>query len=227
MRTLAVLGSLPLAIVWGASVYGQEVRTGGAAFGTWEVDAPGLGRHIRPTDLPAPSLTQNDPEAPDFENMAKVVAAPEGKMPAVPQGFRVQTFATGLNQPRVLRIAPNGDLFVAESGSGRVLVFPVDAAGDGLAKPEVFTEGLQKPFGIVFYPPSEPRYVYVAAANQVVVSRTVSETAGRRGRPPYTSGTGREIWRPRGMANASSSRSARLPMSPLPCRTSRQRRSSP
>src|SRR3954451_8220254 len=168
MRTLAVLGSLPLAIVWVASVYGQEVRTGGAAFGTWEVDAPGLGRHIRPTDLPAPSLTQNDPEAPDFENMAKVVAAPEGKMPAVPQGLRVQTFATGLNQPRVLRIAPNGDLFVAESGSGRVLVFPVDAAGDGLAKPEVFTEGLQKPFGIVFYPPSEPRYVYVAAANQVV-----------------------------------------------------------
>jgi glucose/arabinose dehydrogenase len=182
MRTLAVLGSLPLAIVWVASVYGQEVRTGGAAFGTWEVDAPGLGRHIRPTDLPAPSLTQNDPEAPDFENMAKVVAAPEGKMPAVPQGFRVQTFATGLNQPRVLRIAPNGELFVAESGSGRVLVFPVDAAGDGLAKPEVFTEGLQKPFGIVFYPPSEPRYVYVAAANQVV--RLPYRVGGRRATGP-------------------------------------------
>ena len=84
------------------------------------------------------------------------------------QGFAVQVFASGLKQPRVIRIAPNGDIFVAESGSGRVLVFAADAAGDAPATPEVFAENLERPYGIVFHPPTEPRYVYVAAANQVV-----------------------------------------------------------
>lgn len=118
--------------------------------------------------LPSPTLTDNDPEAPDFENMAEVIPAPAGKLPNVPEGFEVKVFASRLNQPRVIRVAPNGDVFVAESGSGRVLVFAVDAPRDGSATPEVFAEGLDKPFGIAFYPPAEPRYVYVGAANQVV-----------------------------------------------------------
>ena len=100
--------------------------------------------------------------------MPKVVEAPKGKMPDVPKGFAVQVFAKGLKQPRVIRIAPNGDIFVAESGSGRVLVFPADAAKGGPANPEVFAENLERPFGIVFHPPSDPQHVYVGAANQVV-----------------------------------------------------------
>jgi glucose/arabinose dehydrogenase len=116
--------------------------------------------------LPAPTLTENDPEAPDFENLANVVAPPPGKMPDVPAGFKAEVFASGLNQPRVIRTAPPADSFVAERGAGRILVFPADAAGT--AKFEVFTEGLEKPFGIAFYPPADPRYVYVGAANQVV-----------------------------------------------------------
>lgn len=168
MRASTVLMSIPLAFVSLNSLHAQEVRAGADAFGTWEGDAPGVSRHITPADLPAPTHTENDPEAPDFENMAKVVAAPQGKMPDVPEGFAVQVFASGLNQPRVIRTAPNGDVFVAESGSGRVLVFAADAAGDAPAKPQVFAEGLEKPFGIAFYPPAQPRYVYVAAANQVV-----------------------------------------------------------
>jgi glucose/arabinose dehydrogenase len=65
-------------------------------------------------------------------------------------------------------VAPNGDVFVAESGTGRILVFAADAAGGEPAKSEVFAEGLEQPYGIVFYPPGEAQYVYVAAANQVV-----------------------------------------------------------
>ena len=168
MRASAILMSLPLVIIALAPVHAQEVRTGADAFGAWESDAPGVSRHIRPTDLPAPSLTGNDPEAPDFENQAKVVDAPQGRMPAVPEGFAVQVLARDLNKPRVIRIAPNGDIFVAESGSGRVLVFPAGAAGGGSATPEVFAENLDRPFGIVFYPPAEPRFVYVGAANQVI-----------------------------------------------------------
>jgi glucose/arabinose dehydrogenase len=150
-----------------ASLHAQELRTGAAAFGTWETDAPGVSRHIRPTDLPPPSHADNDPEEPDFKRLPKVVAAPQGKMPNVPKGFTVQVFASGLKQPRVIRVAPNGDVFVAESGSGRVLAFRPDTGG-GLATPEVFAENLDRPYGIVFAPPSDPQYVYVAAANQVV-----------------------------------------------------------
>jgi glucose/arabinose dehydrogenase len=100
--------------------------------------------------------------------LPKVVEAPQGKMPDVPKGFAVQVFAKGLKQPRVIRISPSGDIFVAESGSGRVLVFPADAAGGGPAMHEVFAENLERPYGIVFHPPSDPQYVYVAAANQIV-----------------------------------------------------------
>ncbi|MFU0507968.1 PQQ-dependent sugar dehydrogenase [Pseudaminobacter sp. NGMCC 1.201702] len=159
---------LPLALILLAPAYAQEVRTGSDAFGTSQDDAPGVRRHITPADLPPPSNAENDPEAPDFENMADVVPAPEGKMPDVPDGFAVQVFASGLNQPRVIRTAPNGDIFVAESAGGRVLVFAAASVGAAPAKPEVFAEGLERPFGIAFYPPAEPRFVYVAAANQVV-----------------------------------------------------------
>jgi glucose/arabinose dehydrogenase len=89
-------------------------------------------------------------------------------MPDVPEGFEVEEFASGLNQPRVMRVAPNGDVFLAESGSGRVLVFDADSIDDPPAEPEVFAEELDRPFGIAFYPEKDPEYVYVGAAEQVV-----------------------------------------------------------
>ena len=163
-----VLGGLPLALVSLSSLHAQEVRIGVSAFGTWEGDAPGVSRHIRATDLPRPTHHDNDPEEPDFKRMPKVVAAPPGKMPNVPKGFSVQVLAQGLKQPRVIRIAPNGDIFVAEGDNKRVLVFPAKSADGAPATPEVFAENLERPYGIVFAPPSDPRHVYVAAANQVV-----------------------------------------------------------
>lgn len=168
MRALIALVGVPIGLVLLAPLYAQEVRTGAAAFGNWDADAPGVSRYIRPTDLPRPTLIDNDPEEPDFRRLAKVVPAPQGKVPDVPEGFAVQVFARGLKQPRVIRVAPNGDIFVAESGSGRVLVFPADAAQGVPATPEIFAENLDRPYGIVFQPPSDPQYVYVAAANQVV-----------------------------------------------------------
>jgi hypothetical protein len=88
-------------------------------------------------------------------------------LPKAPEGFDVQVFAQGLEQPRTIRIAPNGDIFLSESGAGRVLIFRA-SSGDATAKPEVFAENLERPYGIVFYPPRDPQFVYVAAANQVV-----------------------------------------------------------
>jgi hypothetical protein len=42
------------------------------------------------------------------------------------------------------------------------------------AKAEVFARNLDRPYGIAFVQPAEPRYVYVAAANQVIGYRSLS-----------------------------------------------------
>ena len=147
-----------------ASAQAGEIRTGAAAFESWKVDAPGVRRHIKPSDLPAPLATE-----PEKSHAApvKVVPPPQGALPKVPDGFAVDVFASGFKQPRTLRVAPNGDVFLSESGAGRVLVFRKGAAG-AAATPEVFAENLDRPYGIAFLPPADPKHVYVAAANQVV-----------------------------------------------------------
>lgn len=148
---------------------GGEVRTGSAALADWRSDAPGVRRLIKPSDLPAPDeATGSDIDAEaSVAKPAKVVQPPPGALPKVPDGFAVQVFASGFKQPRTLRVAPNGDVFLSESGAGRVLVFRAGASGTQ-AKPEVFAENLERPYGIAFVPPANPQYVYVAAANQVV-----------------------------------------------------------
>jgi len=149
----------------GTAATAGKVLTGAAALGDWTSDAPGVRRHIKPSDLPAPEAAR-DPEG-SVASTAKVIAAAQGATPRVPEGFAVQVFARGFKQPRTLRVAPNGDVFLSESGTGRVLVFRA-ASGGAPATPEVFAENLDRPYGIAFVPPADPRYVYVAAANQVV-----------------------------------------------------------
>ena len=88
---------------------------GRAAFTDWHADRPGLRRHIRPSDLPAANLGAS------FSNGVRTVRRGDEK-PAVPPGFEITLFAEGLDQPRIIRAAPNGDIFVAESAAGRIRV---------------------------------------------------------------------------------------------------------
>jgi glucose/arabinose dehydrogenase len=136
---------------------------GAAAYGDWRTDAPGVRRRLTPADMPVPLAS------PPAANLSQVVARPVGAAPKVRPGFSVDLFAEGLSKPRVVRVAPNGDIFVAESGAGRVRVF---RAADGAATPatsEVFASNLNRPFGIAFYPPGpDPHFVYVASTTEVV-----------------------------------------------------------
>ena len=141
-----------------------EMRTGAAALTPWTADAPGVRRQIKPADMPAPPMGTDAEKS--VGRTVKVVKAPPGAMPKVPDGFAVEVFAGALKQPRTLRVAPNGDIFLSESGAGRVLVFRAGAGAP--VKPQVFASNLDRPYGIVFLPPTNPEYVYVAAANQVV-----------------------------------------------------------
>ena len=141
----------------------SPTRTGAAAYGDWRTDAPGVRRKITPADLPAPGAS------PSAANSSSSVERRDGAMPKAPPGFVVSLFATGLDRPRVVRIAPNGDIFVAESGAGRVSVL---RASDGEPKSsgaQVFAANLNRPFGIAFYPPGpDPKFVYVATPGRVV-----------------------------------------------------------
>jgi glucose/arabinose dehydrogenase len=141
----------------------SATRIGAAAYGDWRSDAPGLRRKLTEADMPAPGASRS------AANPSWVVARPEGALPKAPEGFAVSLFASGLEEPRVVRIAPNGDVFVAESAAGRVTVL---SAADGAAKAAsaaTFAAGLHRPFGIAFYPVGpDPRYVYVAETDRVV-----------------------------------------------------------
>jgi glucose/arabinose dehydrogenase len=96
------------------------------------------------------------------------VPRPDGAWPRVPAGFKVALFASGLVNPRMARVAPNGDLFVAESRANRVRVLR-DADSDGKAEViQTFAEGLRQPFGVNFYPPNNPTHIYIANTDSVV-----------------------------------------------------------
>ena len=87
----------------------------------------------------------------------------------VPLGFEVKLFASGLDQPRLMRVAPNGDVFVAESRAGRIRVLRPSENGENVSRSEIYASGLSLPFGISFYPNgNDPEWVYVANTNSVV-----------------------------------------------------------
>ena len=135
------------------------VLTGEDAFGDWREDAPGVTRHIQVADLQPPGFTESASNGP--EN----VPMPEGIAPTVPEGFSVELVASGLENPRVIRFAPNGDLFVANSEAGQVLVFHWP---EGAEEPEkhVFVDKLNQPYGIAFYPPGDnPEWVYIGESD--------------------------------------------------------------
>jgi glucose/arabinose dehydrogenase len=138
-----------------------ELLVGKAALGDWRTDAPLVRRKI--TELPPPYATRS------ASNPPRVIAKPASAAPKVPPGFQVELFAANLHDPRTVRVAPNGDIFIAESEPGRVRVL---RAADGASAPEtneVFASGLQQPFGIAFYPPgSDPQWIYVANTASVV-----------------------------------------------------------
>ena len=116
-------------------------------------EKPGTARKITLEDLPAPLATTSSGNSP------QLVARPENAWPQVPGGFKVELYATGLDQPRLIRTAPNGDFFVAESNRGEIRVFRGVTAEGKPKQSTTFATGLKRPFGINFYPPgANPRW---------------------------------------------------------------------
>jgi glucose/arabinose dehydrogenase len=131
-------------------------------FTDFRYEQPGKFRKIAVNDLPQPYAT------PSAENGPDVVARPSDAWPKAPAGFKVELYAEGLDNPRLMRTAPNGDVFLAESNAGRIRVLR-GITGDGKAElSAVFVSGLKSPYGIAFYPPGpNPQWIYIGTTSAV------------------------------------------------------------
>ena len=154
---------VPLCLAVRAQSPAKAVLTGQAAFTDAAHEAPGIRRHLTVADLPAPAPRES------VDNGPTIVPRPENLLPIAPKGFQVQLYATGLDNPRLIRTAPNGDLFLAESETGKIKVFR-GVGPEGKAKQvSVFATGLHQPFGIAFYPAgASPQWVYIGNTDGIV-----------------------------------------------------------
>ena len=168
MRNHAAHSALALAcLVAGPSLVSAQstptVLTGQAAFTDFSKEQPGTIHHITINDLPQPYAT------PGVDAGSTIVPRPENAWPKAPAGFTVSQYFTGLDQPRLIRAAPNGDLFVALSYSNKIMVFRGVGADGKPKQVETYADGLSQPFGIAFYPAGpHPKYIYIGNTDSVV-----------------------------------------------------------
>jgi glucose/arabinose dehydrogenase len=121
----------------------------------------GQFRKITVADLPKPYATES------ARNNARIVPRPADAWPQAPAGFKVELFAAELQGPRQIRLAPNGDVFVAETRSGNLKIF----RGMKNGKPDqvsIYAAGLRQPFGIAFVPAANPQWLYIGNTNAVI-----------------------------------------------------------
>ncbi|TPL93993.1 sorbosone dehydrogenase family protein [Mesorhizobium sp. B2-3-12] len=165
MIRLASMAAIPVSLIIAGSALAadQPVLKGPAAFGDWRADRPGVRRLIKPEDLPKPYVTKS------ASNSAGLADMPADAKPQLPPGFSAELIASGIDNPRVVRVAPNGDLFVADSEANQVRVYRLIKGGAQPAEQGVFAGNLNQPYGIAFYPlGNDPQWVYVANSDSIV-----------------------------------------------------------
>src|SRR5579863_10081325 len=86
-------------------------------FTDYRYESPGTVRKITAKDLPQPYATRSAGNPPD------VKSRPADAWPQAPAGFKVELYASDLDNPRLIRTAPNGDVFVAETEPGNIKIF--------------------------------------------------------------------------------------------------------
>jgi len=159
--SLATLVAAAAALASEADV--KNIITGTAAFVSYKDEKPGTYRKITVADLPEPYATKG------VSNGPKLIPMPAGAWPKAPEGFKVERYAEMKDEPRELRVAPNGDLFVSDSNAGKVEVFRGITKEGKPEQQSVFATGLKLNFGIAFYPLGKnPEWIYLANTNSVI-----------------------------------------------------------
>jgi glucose/arabinose dehydrogenase len=165
----------------------KPVLTGQAAFTDYNQQTPGVRHKITLADLPEPKPDEA------VNNGPHLIAKPDNAWPIAPPGFKVTLYAGGdfkptaasssinnqapsvpaapsmFREPRLLRTAPNGDIFLSDSHGDKIFVLR-GMRPDGKAETiSTFATGLSLPFGIAFYPAGpNPKWVYIGNTDSVV-----------------------------------------------------------
>ncbi len=146
-----------------ASVDASKLPHPTPPFTDYRYEKPGNSRKIAVADLPQPYASQSAANGPSL------VPRPANAWPIAPDGFKVEQYFTGLDGPRLIRTAPNGDIFVAESNGGKIDVFRGITPDGKPQRQQVFASGLKRPYGINFYPTGpNPQWVYIGQTDAVV-----------------------------------------------------------
>ncbi len=193
-------GGLPTKERWQIVSYVKAINTAGAAaapaaasspaslptankngpFIDFRDEKPGTVRKITVNDLPQPYATKS------ANNGPSVAKRPANAWPQTLPGFKVDLFASGLNGPRLIRTAPNGDIFLAEMGAGNIKIFRGMTADGKPQQTSVFASGLEEPFGIAFYPPGpDPQWIYIGNTNGLVRIPYQNGDLKARGEPQH------------------------------------------
>src|SRR5438132_1547740 len=83
--------------------------------------------------LPPPFAT------PSVTNRPRVVPQPQGSSLHVPNGFQVEVFAEGFEQPRFMALGPSKEVLISDSKGGAVYILKPDR--------KKLIEGLDRPYG--------------------------------------------------------------------------------
>jgi glucose/arabinose dehydrogenase len=136
--------------------------------------APGLRAQVTngtKPELPAPFASKS------ATNPAEEGKPPKGFLPTVPDGFKINIFAADFKGPRWMVIAPNGDVFLADTAGGKVVVLRDPQHTGSAQQNEVFVSGLREPYGIVFH----DDYVYVGDTDALLRFKYDAKTSKRQG----------------------------------------------
>ena len=113
-------------------------------------------------DAPAPTTI---PLAETAEPITPAGLIPTQKPIALPPGFVISVFAQGLQEPRMMTLGPDGQLYVAERGANRILRLP-DLNSDGIADAlQVVAAEVNRPSSLAFYRDGS---LYVGLTNRIL-----------------------------------------------------------
>src|SRR5713226_6620681 len=100
---------------------------------------PSQVTHGQKPKLPVPFATNSAGNGP------RSAKPPAGFLPAVPAGFRLNIFASDFKRPRWLTVAPNGDIFLADTGADEIVILRDPNHTGGAQERTVFASGLVRP----------------------------------------------------------------------------------
>lgn len=161
-------------VVFAGAVLGQTASPSGPALpAVAPFSKPSVTR-IEPSSLPKPFDSKSTTRP------SKSIPQPVGATLNLPRGFKINVFAEGnFREPRWMTLAPNGDVFLADSRANSIIVLR-DKNKDGVAEERfVFSDKLAQPFGMAFH----KDWFYVANTDSVVRFNYKSGQTAATGEP--------------------------------------------